>query len=268
MAVEYTDTEVFRGVTFRRADLTGATFRDCDLTRARIVSSVVTDLRVDGFGGASGRVVVDDVDVTAFVAAELDRRHPERVQLRAVRTADEHRAMWDTVERLWSETLARAERLPEATRFERVEDEWSFVETLRHLVFAVDVWVGRMVLGEPTPYSRIGLPPTDYPSAGTPELGIDLDAQPSYAEVVAVHADRRAQVRGVLEALTDTELDQVRTAVPAPAWGEESHSVGICLRVVLNEHCAHHRYAVRDLAVLERRQAVGSTWNRVTPASG
>ncbi|WP_319460007.1 DinB family protein [Micromonospora sp. RTP1Z1] len=81
--------------------------------------------------------------------------------------------MWDTVERLWSGIVARAERLPEAARHERVDDEWSVVETLRHLVFAVDTSVGRMVLGEPMPYHRLGLPPTDYPTAGTTELGID-----------------------------------------------------------------------------------------------
>jgi hypothetical protein len=33
----------------------------------------------------------------------------------------------------------------------------------------------------------------------------------------------------------------------------ESHSVGDCLRVVLEERCAHRRFAVRDLAQLEAR---------------
>lgn len=253
MAEEYTHTDAFRGATFRNADLTGATFRDCDMTQVTIVSSEIADLRVSGFGGRVGKVVVDDVDVTAFVAAELDRRHPERVQLRAIRAADDYRTMWDTVEHLWSDTVARAERLPESARHARVDDEWSFVETLRHLVFAVDVWVGRMILDEPMPYHRLGLPPTDYPTAGAPELGIDLDARPSYAEVVALHADRRAQMRAVLEALTDRELGQIRTAAPAPAWGVESHSVADCLRVVMKEHCEHRRYAVRDLAQLETR---------------
>ncbi|MGC5018791.1 DinB family protein [Micromonospora sp. DT47] len=253
MAAEYTHTDAFRSATFRDADLTGATFRDCDLTRVRIVGSEVADLRVSGFAGRLGTVVVDDVDVTAYVAAELDRRHPERVQLRAVRTADDHRGMWDTVERLWSDTVARAERLPEAARHERVDDEWSFVETLRHLVFAVDTWVGRMVLDDSMPYHRLGLPPTDYPAASAAELGLDLAARPSYAEMLALHADRAARMRGVVETLTDTELEQIRTAAPAPAWGVESHSVGDCLRVVLEEHCEHRRYAVRDLALLEAR---------------
>ncbi|MEH0820975.1 MULTISPECIES: DinB family protein [unclassified Micromonospora] len=122
-------------------------------------------------------MVVDDVDVTAFVAAELDRRHPERLQVRAMRTADDYRAMWDALERLWSDTLARAEQLPEAVRHERADDEWSFAETLRHLIFAIDVWVGRMLLGEEKPYHRLGLPPTDYSRQDAAELGIDLEAR-------------------------------------------------------------------------------------------
>ncbi|MFD9512118.1 hypothetical protein [Streptomyces mirabilis] len=60
------------------------------------------------------------------------------MQLRGMRTADDHRAMWDTIERLWSDAVARAERLPEAGRHQRVHDEWSFVETPRHLVFVTD----------------------------------------------------------------------------------------------------------------------------------
>ncbi|MFC4148475.1 DinB family protein [Micromonospora mangrovi] len=271
MAEEYSNTGAFRGAAFRTADLagasfhtvdlrgasfrnvdlTGATFRDSDLSGVRIVASLVADLRVSAHDDGGSRVVVDDVDVTDFVATELDRRHPERVQLRAVRTADDVRAMWDTVERLWSETVARAERLPEAVRHERVDGEWSFVETLRHLVFAVDVWLGRMILGEVGPYPRVSLPPTDYPPAALPELGVDPDARPSYAEALALHADRRARVRRLVATVTDAELAEPRTAVPTPVWGEESESVGECLRVILVEHCAHRRYAERDLALLE-----------------
>jgi len=253
MPQAYTDTNQFRGATFAGADFTGATFRDCDLTEVRIVACEVTDFRVSGVHGSVGNVVVDDVDVTAYVRAELDRRHPERVQLRAMRSADEYRAMWDTVERLWSDTLTRAEALPESALHNRANGEWSLVETLRHLVFADDVWVGRMLLGEQT-FSPLGLPNTDYPASRVPELGIDTgidtDLRPSFAEVVGLHAERRARTRGLLETVTDSELAQIRTAVPAPAWGVESHSVAACLRVVMREHCEHRRYAVRDLALM------------------
>ncbi|MCH7231778.1 DinB family protein [Glycomyces sp. L485] len=91
--------------------------------------------------------------------------------------------------------MARAERLPEAALHERVDGEWSFVETLRHLVFAMDVWIGRMIRGEPRPFHRLGLPPEFYPADGAAEIGIDLEARPSLEEVMAVRADRMAQVR-------------------------------------------------------------------------
>ena len=81
----HANTRAFRGASFHDADLGGATFRDCDLRGARIVSSFVDGLVVSGFSGRSGPVVVDDVDVSDFVAAELDRRHPERVRLREAR---------------------------------------------------------------------------------------------------------------------------------------------------------------------------------------
>ncbi|WP_066363339.1 DinB family protein [Herbidospora mongoliensis] len=250
MATEYTHTREFRGATFRDADLTGATFRECDLSAVRIVASQVSDLRISGFDGEAGTVVVDDVDVTAFVAAELDRRHPERVRLRAVRTADDFRAMWDALESLWSQTIVRAERLPESARHERVDDEWSFAETLRHLVFAADTWAGRMVLGEPEPYHRLGLPPTDFSASDSAELGLDVAAEPSYAEVVALYAASRERVRAVVAALTGDDLEQTRTAALGPGGAPETHSVGDCLRVVMREHCEHRRFAERDLSLL------------------
>ena len=241
----------FRGTRFTNADFTGATFLQCDMQQVRIVGSMITDLHVSGFAGEIENVVINDVDVTAFVEAELDRRHPERVQLRKVRSADDYRAMWREIERLWSDTLARADRLPEAARHERVAGEWSLVETLRHLVMATDIWAGRMILGQPMPYHRLGLPPTDYSPTEAAGLGVDIAARPSFAEVMDVRADRIALVRDMLADVTDTELEAMRTAEPAPGWGEQSRTVGRCLRVILNEECEHRRYVLRDLTLLE-----------------
>jgi hypothetical protein len=250
MAAEYRHTDAFRGARFTEADLTGAKFRDCDLRQVKIVGSWLVDVSVSGL---VGNFVVNDVDVTAFVEAELDRRHPERVQLRAMQTADDYRSMWDTIERLWSGTVARAEQLPEPAHHERVDDEWSFAETLRHLVFVADAWAGRAILGEPVPYHRLGLTHTSYPPADAAALGIDLDARPSFAEVMEVRANRMALVRGIVDALTDTELARICPRAPAPGYPEESRSVGRCLRVVMKEEVEHRRYAVRNLAVLESR---------------
>lgn len=47
---------------------------------------------------------------------------------------------------------------------ERVEGEWSFIETLRHLVFATDAWVKRAILGEPHPGTHWTCPTTRCPT--------------------------------------------------------------------------------------------------------
>jgi hypothetical protein len=250
VTAQHEHTDAFRGARFTDADLAGARFRDCDMSQIKIVSSLLVDVNVSG---DIGNFVVNDVDVTAFVAAELDRRHPERVQVREMQTTDDYRAMWDTIERLWSDTLARAERLAEPARHERVDDEWSFVETLRHLVFATDLWAGQMVLDQPKPYHRLALPPTDYPPEDAAALDIDPDARPSYAEVMAVRADRMAMVRGIIGRLTEDELERTCTGQLPAAWEEEPPSVRSCLQVVMDEEVEHRRYAVRDLAVLEAR---------------
>ena len=243
----------FRGARFRSADFSGTTFRECDMRQVRIVGSEIAGMYISGFAGEIENLIVNDVDVTAFVKGELDRRHPERVQLRAVRTAVDHRAMWVTIERLWSDTLADVQQLPESAREAKIDDEWSFVETLRHLIFATDIWVSRMVLGQPMPFHRLGLPPGDYPAEHAAGLGLDIAARPSFSDVMEVRADRMALMRSILADVTDTELEAMRTGEPAPGWGEQSLSTRRCLRVVLNEECEHHRYAVRDLALLEAR---------------
>ncbi len=212
----------FRGATFMVADLAGARFVDCDMTGVKIIDAALIGVDVSGY---VDRLVVNGVDVTAFVDAELDRRHPERVQLREMRTADDYRAMWDTVERLWSGTVARAERLPEPALHERVAEEWSFVETLRHLVYIADAWASRTVLDEPRPYHPLGLPQTAYAPADAAELGMDLDARPSYADVLTARVERMALIRDIVDGLTDAELERMCTRAPVPGFPEGLRSV-------------------------------------------
>ena len=74
-----------------------------------------------------------------LVEAELDRRYPDRAKMRPA-DADGYRQAWDILERLWQQTVARARGMAPELLHERVNDEWSFIETLRHLVFATDAW--------------------------------------------------------------------------------------------------------------------------------
>ena len=247
--LEYTRTNEFVDAKFRMVDLQGATFRECDLRKVRMVNCGIDELYISGWAGEMGRVVINDVDVTAYVTAELNKRHPERVQLEAMSSADDLRATWATIEGLWSETEAHAGELPEELLNERVDGEWSFIETLRHLVFATDLWVDQMVRGVGPPSHPLGLPPEEDTAART----MDRDARPAYAEVVALHADRMAKMRAVLADITEAELDETRTGVLSSEWGEESFPVRDCLSVVMRESVEHRRYALRDLAVLEAR---------------
>ena len=231
------------------ADHQHTTFRECDLRGLRVRGSVLDDVDLWAFGGELGSIRVEGIDVTSYVSDELDRRFPERVALRSLVTADDHRRAWDAVTASWSETLGRAERLPEARRHEQVDGEWSVVETLRHLVFAIDLWLGGMVRGDDAPFHPLGLPPGD-PTEETAELDLTPGADPTWDEVVALHRDRCRQVGEALATTTDDDLALLRTRVPIRAWGEQSHSVGTCLWIISKEHAEHRRYAERDLATL------------------
>ena len=230
--------------------LEGARFRDCNLSGVIIVASYVENRRVSSLHGLGGGVIVDDVDVSVFVAAELDRRFPERVALRELNGPDDYRAVFATLEARWDETLQRAERLPEAARHERVDGEWSLVETLRHLVFADGCWISRQYRETDDAFHPLAVPTTDYPLDQRAARGLDEAAQPAYGEVLAVFRDRQSWLRQLLVALTQADLERPRTAVIAPAWGEETHTGAECLRVLLEEYSSHRRYAERDLGVL------------------
>lgn len=250
MTSEYTDTDEFRGARFTSLDFSGVVIRDCDVRNLKIVDSHLVGVNISGFIGS---FLVNDVDVTAFVEAELARQHPERAQVREVKTADDHRAMWTTIEGLWSQALARARQLPEGARQERVDEEWSFVETMRHLLFATDAWVGSSVLDAANPYHPLGMPSNGYTAANALAIGLTLDAKPSFDEVLTARADRMAMMRRVVDELSAAELDRVTTRPPAPGYPDKPHTIGQCVRVVLSEEVEHYRYAVRDLSVLESR---------------
>ncbi|HEX5017726.1 MAG TPA: DinB family protein [Actinomycetes bacterium] len=251
MTKSFENTAEFRNASFRHIDLSGSVFRGCDVNDVKIVGCDVNNLRVDGHLGRAGRVIVDGIDVTDYVAAELDRQFPELARLEQLTTADDFRTLWGTTKRVWDETIERARRLPQTALNKRVDGEWSFVETLRHLVFATDVWIGRMIRNVELPFASIGLPSFEYSDADARAIGIDLSASPPLDDVIAVHLDRRAQMDAELAGLDDARMDESRTFAPEPVVGVESATIRDCLFTVIEEHLLHRRYAVRDLKVLE-----------------
>jgi hypothetical protein len=253
--VEFTGDDL-SGARFEQVDLTGAEFRHVHLDNARFLGVDLTgavfrgvdliDVRVDG---EVRNLVINEVDVAPLIDAELDRRDPDRVAMRPTDPAG-FRAAWDVVERRWAGTVERARRLDPDLLHESVAGEWSFIETLRHLVYATDAWVRRAILGDPSPWHPLDLPWDEMPdSPGTPR---DRQVRPSLDEVLVLRRDRMAGVGKLIGELTEQSLAARTDPVDAPGWPPaESFPVSECLLVVLNEEWQHRRYAERDLAVLE-----------------
>jgi hypothetical protein len=236
------------GANFSDVDLTNTHFRLVDLTGAVIVGAALRHVQING---DIDDLRINGVDVAPLVEAELDRRHPERALMRP-RDADGFRAAWAVLERLWGETVERAQRIPPELLHERVDGEWSFIETLRHLVFATDAWVGRAVLGDPSPWDPLDLSSDEVEvPASVPR---NRDVRPSLQEVLVLRADRMATVRRVFDELSDESLAGTTEPVLAPGYPEsESFPVRRCLQAVLSEEWAHRLYAERDLEVLAGR---------------
>ena len=236
---EFVGTNLKRA-RFVRADLTRVVMRGCDLQGATIDGPWLFE---DG-----GELIVNGVDVMPFVDAELNRRNPGRAQRRA-EDPDGLRAAWAAVERTWDATLARVAAMPPGTVDESVDGEWSFAQTLRHLVMATDVWLRRGIMGIEQPFHPIGVPNADHEADGN-DMSVFSNATPSYDEVLEVRAGRVAMVRDFLATVTEEQLAEPRRNPHNPDYPETVRS---CLHVILGEEWEHHRFAVRDLDAMMSR---------------
>jgi uncharacterized protein YjbI with pentapeptide repeats len=233
---------------FHDVDLTGARFSLVDLTGVVIRGALVANVEISG---DVENLRVNGVDVAPLVEAELDRRYPGRAAMRPADAAG-FRAAWEILEPLWQQTVDRARALPPDLLHNRVDGEWSFIETLRHLVFATDAWVRRAILGDPSPWDPLDLPHDEMPDE--PSVPRDRAARPSLDQVLALRADRMATVRGVLASLTDEQLAGMTEPVTEPGYPEpESFPVRRCLGAIISEEWEHRLYAERDLDALQRQ---------------
>jgi hypothetical protein len=242
---EFINTDL-RGSLFERVDLSGARLRSVDLSGVVMRGVDLIDVEIHG---DIHHLVINEVDVGPLITEELDRRFPLRSKMRPTDPAGFKEA-WDIIERLWGESVDRARHLPPELLHRSVNQEWTFIETLRHLVFATDSWVIRAILGEPSPWDALGLPWDEMPD----DLPVprDRDVRPSLDAVLELRRDRMATVRDVIEHLSVESLDRDTEPVNAPGWPPpQSFPVRRCLLIVLNEEWEHRRYAERDLAVLE-----------------
>lgn len=228
-----------QGAVFWGADLSGALFRDVNLTGVRITHALLTDVDIDA---TVERLVVNGVDVTDYVN-ERDPWFPLRAMLQPTDPAD-MRATWSLLEAEWGATIAEAQALPDGAVYESVDGEFSFVQTLRHLVMALDKWFTAPVLGRE--FHPIGLPNTG--SLDFPFPGIDLSSEPTFDEALDVLRGRAAAVEAYLADVTPADLErEVDVLENGP------HPVLACLHTVFEEPFWHLRYARRDLSALQGR---------------
>jgi DinB superfamily/Pentapeptide repeats (8 copies) len=224
------------GAVFWGCDLSGARFRDINFTGTRMTSVWLHDVDIDGM---IERLVVNGVDVTDHVNAH-DPWQPMRGMLRPD-DVDGMRAAWEQMQRDWASTLDQANGLTDAERHASVNGEWSFVQTLRHLLMAMDKWFTVPLNGGT--FHPFGLPNTG--SATFPFPGLDPSADPTYEEVLAARAERSRVLAEYLAALSDGELDRDVEIL-------ENGTVALreCFYTVFEEEFEHRRYALRDLTAL------------------
>jgi hypothetical protein len=224
--------------------------RDVNLAGAKLHASwhnvTITGGPIDG-------MTVNGIEIAPLIAAEIDRRYPERTKLSPSDPAGFAEAL-ALVESRWQETIARGRELGEDATHQRVDDEWSFVETLRHMLFVIDAWVSRVVLGADD-FHRLALPPT-FIRGDLSTFGMEIGASPTLDETIAAYESRLSTLRGVVEKLTPEEL--TRDCSPkGPGFPPEGipATVIAALHTVLNEAWFHNRFANRDLDTIEKGSA-------------
>ena len=230
--------------------MAGAAFREVDLSGARMHGVLLLNADIDG---AIDGLRVNGVEVMPLIEAELDRLHPERLRLRPA-TPEAMRDAVDVIEELWHATLRRASALPEDAVYRSVNGEWSLAQTLRHTIFVIDAWYGHAAALRPDPFHPIGVP-ASFTTSGA-EFGIDESAAPALGEILAVRAERIADLRAYLAEVTQEALDRVRgpnTAIGCPPPARRTAAE--CLRVIFSDEWAHVQFANRDLAILEEQRA-------------
>jgi hypothetical protein len=190
------------------------------------------------------------IRVDLLVAAELDRRDPERVRLRMSDANDpeEVRAVMkrlDEVRGRFCELLRSTE--PELLTTRPSPGHWTVIEIVRHLVFAEDLYLNRWILGTDEPWSTVGLLPaflardSEYAEVGsepTDDLESVLEAW------AAIHV--RTQ-----EYVAEVTAEQLRRDTSELDFGQGT--VGQILQGMAQHDLAHIREAERAIAKLQER---------------
>ena len=231
-------------------DMAGAEFRECNLNNTRLIGVVMQGAVIDGL---VTDLVVNGVEVMGYVEAELDRRHPVRGLIRSD-DLDDVRQGWLRLRSDWAAAVARMRESP-GIEHESVNDEWSAVQTLRHLVFVHDSWFRRCCLGSTDLFTPMWLGIESVPSRE--EQGLDPSADPTLDEVLTIRDEQAAELGRWLDDVTSERLQEPAPIPDNDMWppyarGRTSRQ---CLGTVLGEEFEHLQFCLRDLDLIERSVA-------------
>ncbi len=238
------------GSVFRDVNLRQAVFDDVNLEGASIGNANLKDLTI---GGAYIEgMTVFGIRVDLLIAAELDRRDPERIRLRMSDTSDpgevrEVMKRLDEVRGEFCEVLRSMEAGLLTTR--PSPDQWSVIEIVRHLVFAEDLYLNRWILGGDEPWRKVGLLPAfltrdpEYAEVGTEPTG---DLETVLEAWTVIHLRTQEYVAGVT-------VEQLQRDTSEIDFGQGT--VGQILQGMAQHDLAHIREAEGILAKLQEGPA-------------
>ena len=233
-------------------------FIDANLHAARFVrvdlsDAVMRAVRVDGMDldapwllDGTSRLIVNGIDVAPYVEAKLNERFPGR-DLRRAEDPAGLRSAWTALEHAWAAAVARVEAMPAGTVDVSVDGEWSFSQTLRHLVMATDVWFRGAILDIDQPLHPIGMPNVEYETDGN-DMSVFALGTPPFGDVLEVRRTRQSMIRDYLAAVTAEDLAASRANPWDPDQGETTLT---CIQVILEEEWEHLRFALRDLDAID-----------------
>ncbi|KYH46055.1 DinB family protein [Branchiibius sp. NY16-3462-2] len=233
------------GSDFSRVEFTNAHFWEVDLSGSRFDSVGLQGVQV--WGEIDG-LSINGVSVAPLVDAELTRLYPEYAGLKPV-DAQGYRDSWERLQQVWATTLARAETLDPALLTAHVGAEWSFIQTVRHLSFAITSWLDGAIGGDPSPWEPLDLPWDQMPPH--PDVPWDKTTDVDLAQARELYDASAARLTAYLGQLTDDQLDRPAKGSPNPNWPDERPEVAEALQVIFNEAFWYHRFAVRDLDQLD-----------------
>lgn len=226
------------GAVFEDVNLAGATIRNANLEGMRIEDANIDGLTVFGFR------------VDALIEAELDRRDPERARLK-MRDPYDPEAVREVMARLEELRAAFRQRL-RATDAGLLAarpsaDEWSALENVRHMLFAEDLYLNRLMLQNDKPWNRLGLLP-DFLLSREGYAGVGSEPSDDVETVLAAWDALHADLRAFLVDLTSEKLHSPARNLD----GELIRTVGEILQGLANHDLGHIRQAEAALAALEQ----------------